>query len=94
MSSRFCLRCSHSWLARKYTPPIQCPRCHSPYWQLPRKSKTQATTGEYENSGGGRCTNPLCWRLGECVCEVPVNNLCAGEDGFSVMPGEHGNSPA
>lgn len=33
----FCFRCYHTWNARKKMSPKQCPKCHSPYWNKPRK---------------------------------------------------------
>jgi DNA-directed RNA polymerase subunit RPC12/RpoP len=34
-----CLRCEHIWVPRDPTkPPIQCPRCRSPFWNRPRDS--------------------------------------------------------
>ena len=32
-----CKRCDHTWIRRRNTPPVQCPKCHSPYWRLPRR---------------------------------------------------------
>jgi DNA-directed RNA polymerase subunit RPC12/RpoP len=32
-----CLRCGHEWARRKREgAPIQCPKCHSPYWDKER----------------------------------------------------------
>jgi death-on-curing protein len=34
----FCFRCYHTWKKRiKSRPSKLCPRCHSPYWNKPRK---------------------------------------------------------
>jgi len=38
-----CERCGHIWIPRKYQikdkkkEPIICPKCKSPYWNIPRK---------------------------------------------------------
>jgi hypothetical protein len=32
-----CKRCSHTWTPRSKEPPVQCPKCHSPYWNRERK---------------------------------------------------------
>lgn len=37
-----CERCDHVWIPRKYhagkkKDPIICPKCKSPYWNIPRK---------------------------------------------------------
>jgi DNA-directed RNA polymerase subunit RPC12/RpoP len=32
-----CKRCSHQWTSRSKKPPVQCPKCHSPYWNRERK---------------------------------------------------------
>ena len=34
---RECVRCHHRWVPRQTTLPMQCPKCHSPYWQTPRQ---------------------------------------------------------
>lgn len=31
-----CLRCQYRWVGRKHTPK-SCAKCHSPYWNLPRR---------------------------------------------------------
>lgn len=32
-----CERCNHEWIARIKEDPVICPKCKSPYWNLPRK---------------------------------------------------------
>ena len=32
-----CCRCRHMWNARTLAYPKQCPRCRSPYWDVPRR---------------------------------------------------------
>jgi DNA-directed RNA polymerase subunit RPC12/RpoP len=32
-----CKRCKHEWIPRTKQPPVQCPKCHSPYWNRERK---------------------------------------------------------
>jgi DNA-directed RNA polymerase subunit RPC12/RpoP len=39
-----CERCGHIWIPRKYDAgkkkdPIICPKCKSPYWNMPRRVK-------------------------------------------------------
>jgi Zn finger protein HypA/HybF involved in hydrogenase expression len=37
-----CERCFHEWVPRANTPanpPKTCPKCGSPYWNVPRKEK-------------------------------------------------------
>jgi DNA-directed RNA polymerase subunit RPC12/RpoP len=34
-----CLRCGHEWQAR-VANPVRCPKCLSPYWNLPRRRVT------------------------------------------------------
>jgi DNA-directed RNA polymerase subunit RPC12/RpoP len=40
-----CERCDHTWLPRIHEDdddlPVICPKCKSPYWNKPRKSKHQ-----------------------------------------------------
>ncbi len=37
-----CLRCGHGWIPRSEKKPLNCPRCHSPYWNVPRKAREPA----------------------------------------------------
>lgn len=37
MEKRICLRCDHGWYPRKEGASVQCPRCRSPYWNIPKK---------------------------------------------------------
>lgn len=32
-----CERCNHEWIARGKEKPIVCPKCKSPYWNIPKK---------------------------------------------------------
>lgn len=34
-----CTRCDHIWVPREKYKPMVCPRCKSPYWDLPRQNK-------------------------------------------------------
>lgn len=35
-----CERCGHEWIPRENTKkPRVCPKCKSPYWDIPRKNK-------------------------------------------------------
>lgn len=34
-----CERCGYEWVKRKEEKPRVCPKCHSPYWDIPRKQK-------------------------------------------------------
>lgn len=66
MSTRFCHRCGHSWLARKSSPPLQCPKCTSPYWNLPRRSSVIATQVRHDQphpQNGFWCENQRCMRF-------------------------------
>ena len=42
VQKRLCLRCRHSWFPRGLSLAIQCPACHSPYWNKHRKPKTMS----------------------------------------------------
>ena len=37
MNTHECRRCEHRWIGRLSQPPVQCPKCKSPYWDVPRK---------------------------------------------------------
>jgi len=32
-----CERCGHKWITRTEETPKVCPKCKSPYWDVPRK---------------------------------------------------------
>lgn len=32
-----CVRCGHTWIPRTPDKPIVCPKCKSPYWDIPKK---------------------------------------------------------
>lgn len=34
-----CERCGHEWIARGTEEPRVCPKCKSPYWNVPKKIK-------------------------------------------------------
>ena len=34
-----CKRCGATWIPRKKKPPVQCPKCKSPYWNRKRVYK-------------------------------------------------------
>ena len=38
-----CVRCSHKWVPRDDVKPTVCPKCKSPYWDIPRKNEKQKT---------------------------------------------------
>lgn len=33
---QFCLRCQHTWYPRSEKKPVQCPKCTSRVWFIPR----------------------------------------------------------
>jgi predicted Zn-ribbon and HTH transcriptional regulator len=37
METNRCLRCGHEWLPRKLDRSLTCPKCRSPYWDIPRR---------------------------------------------------------
>lgn len=34
-----CERCGHEWIPRDKEHPRVCPKCKSPYWDIPRKTR-------------------------------------------------------
>ena len=34
-----CERCGHVWVKRGRVEPKVCPKCKSPYWNIPKKMK-------------------------------------------------------
>lgn len=46
-----CERCDHEWAPRKEGKPIICPKCKSPYWNVPKKNKLNIKQkGEHGNT--------------------------------------------
>ena len=37
LSGYRCERCGHEWVPRNDAAPLVCPKCKSPYWNLPRE---------------------------------------------------------
>ena len=35
-----CKRCGHKWIPRK-SEVMLCPKCKTPYWNIPKKKKKQ-----------------------------------------------------
>jgi len=51
LNGYICERCGHTWVSRLKTQnpnkkPIVCPKCKSPYWNIPRKNKTKKRENE------------------------------------------------
>lgn len=41
-----CTRCRHEWHPRKPDKPRVCPRCNSPYWDIPKKDAEETFLAE------------------------------------------------
>lgn len=59
-----CLRCGHSWIRRKVTPPKNCPKCISPYWNKPRQRAKKSDKKEVAKDENRVHPSYLC-----CVAE-------------------------
>ncbi|MBI2909436.1 MAG: hypothetical protein HYX92_17460 [Chloroflexi bacterium] len=71
-----CERCGHVWTPRgKGAEPRVCPKCKSPYWNVPRRSLTYSTTAKR--------TRPLAVRETGLVEKAPVRR----EDKCLDIPG-------
>jgi DNA-directed RNA polymerase subunit RPC12/RpoP len=44
-----CERCSHEWIPNTASEPRVCPKCHSPYWDRPRKATPMLTYEDFRN---------------------------------------------
>jgi len=43
-----CERCGHEWVPREKQEPRVCPKCKSPYWNVPRQDrKTESKPSPY-----------------------------------------------
>jgi predicted Zn-ribbon and HTH transcriptional regulator len=45
VTKRTCTRCGHQWWPRMEEPPRICPKCKSPYWDVPRRADTEKPEG-------------------------------------------------
>lgn len=36
-----CKRCGHGWYPKSENMPMVCPKCKSPYWAIPKKTKKE-----------------------------------------------------
>ena len=39
-----CERCRHEWITRSIDKPRVCPKCKSPYWDIPRKKPNRKSS--------------------------------------------------
>lgn len=37
-----CERCAWEWVPRRAVAPKVCPKCHSPWWDTPRRAASEA----------------------------------------------------
>jgi DNA-directed RNA polymerase subunit RPC12/RpoP len=44
-----CERCGHEWIPNGDKEPRVCPKCHSPYWNRPKKAAPMLTYAEFRN---------------------------------------------
>ena len=44
-----CERCNHEWIPNGDREPLTCPKCHSPYWNRPRKATSMLTYEEFRD---------------------------------------------
>lgn len=44
-----CERCGHKWISRRVEEPTVCPKCKSPYWNRPKKSRRSDTDTDTDN---------------------------------------------
>ena len=58
-----CERCHHEWVPNGEKEPRVCPRCHSPYWNSPRKAASMLTYEEFRDKIRDTLQNigPLTW---------------------------------
>lgn len=50
-----CIRCGHKWNSETRTGPAdsKCPKCRSPYWNKPRKNRSQSRSALKKNKTHG-----------------------------------------
>lgn len=53
-----CLRCGHEWWPRSESKPVSCPKCHSPYWHMPRRAEMGQDASERPETGNQAAEGP------------------------------------
>lgn len=49
ISIKTCLRCGHEWPTTG--DPRVCPKCKSPYWDIPKREKKIRSGGRFDRKG-------------------------------------------
>lgn len=68
-----CERCNHEWVPNGPMEPKVCPKCHSPYWNTPKKAAAMPT---YENfrdkiQATLKSAGPLTWTEIRTTAKLP-----------------------
>src|SRR5271156_4436119 len=73
-----CERCSHEWIPNGDKEPLVCPKCHSPYWNKPRKTASRKATSmltyeEFRNKIRDTLkeSGPITWTEIRTIAKLP-----------------------
>lgn len=81
-----CLRCGHSWIRRKVTPPKNCPKCISPYWNKPRQRGKRSEKSEKKESTEDTSRSVTDKQQESGIGEVQTPDTEVVKDGNLVFP--------
>jgi predicted Zn-ribbon and HTH transcriptional regulator len=69
-----CERCNHEWVPNGEKEPKVCPKCHSPYWNSPRKMAPPITYEAFRDKIRDTlkgATGPLTWTEIRTIAKLP-----------------------
>jgi hypothetical protein len=68
-----CERCSHEWVPNGEKEPRVCPKCHSPYWNTPKKTASMLTYEEFRDKIRDtlKSKGPLTWTEIRTAARLP-----------------------
>jgi|GEM_PF-2011971 len=81
-----CLRCGHSWIRRKVTPPKNCPKCISPYWNKPRQRGKRSEKSEKKEITEDTSRSATDEQRDSGIVEVRTPDKEVVKDGNLVFP--------
>lgn len=68
-----CERCNHEWVPNGEKEPRVCPKCHSPYWNTPKKAVSMLTYEEFRDKIRDtlKSVGPVTWTEIRTAAKLP-----------------------